>query len=103
MYNKKVNKNGLLKFMDNLGFDFVKKEVFRNNENKITFDVFYFTNDKFEIMRITFSRLDAEYSFCWKQYTDSCLQCGWKVGYGLREFKNDFEYHLNNVLTVYCK
>ena len=28
MYNKKVNKNGLLKFMDNLGFDFVKKEVF---------------------------------------------------------------------------
>ena len=85
--------------------EFNKKlfEVFRNNENKITFDVFYFTNDKFEIMRITFSRLDAEYSFCWKQYTDSCLQCGWKVGYGLREFKNDFEYHLNNVLTVYCK
>ena len=73
MYNKKVNKNGLLKFMDNLGFDFVKKEVFRNNENKITFDVFYFTNDKFEIMRITFSRLDAEYSFCWKQYTVNTL------------------------------
>ena len=48
MYNKKVNKNGLLKFMDNLGFDFVKKEVFRNNENQITFDVFYFTNDKFD-------------------------------------------------------
>ena len=54
-------------------------------------------------MRITFSRLDAEYSFSWKQYADSCLQCGWKIGYGLKEFKDDFEYHLNNVLTVYCK
>lgn len=103
MYNKKVNRQSLIKFMEESGFSFTKKEAFRNNENKITFDVFYFTNDKFEIMRITFSRLDAEYSFSWKQYTDSCLQCGWKIGYGLREFKNNFEYHLNNVLTVYCK
>ena len=102
MYNKRINKKSLIKFMEENGYHFIKNEVDRNKENKITYDYLYFANDTFKEIRVTFSRLDATYSFCWQTYNDSALQCGWKLGYNLREFKNNFLYKIEQVKTIYC-